>query len=359
MRSMRNMILAILLCSWIPILSAQSVTPLEEPAQTLRQWNGRILESAARPGSRQGPQDYRIGPEDLIEISVFEVAELSRTARVSATGKISLPLLGQVEVVGLTPLELERVLTTLLRQSYVKDPQVTVFVREYRSDPVSVVGAVKVPGVYYIQGPKKLIEVLAMAQGFAEGPHMQAGQTIVITHSPKSFPMTDAGRSQEVEDISSPGDPLKEEPTAWAEISEVPIKELLQSGDPKWNVPIFPGDVVKVVPAGTVYVAGDVNNPGGFPLTDFDQISAIQALAMGGGNKRSADLKNAVVIRVDKDGNRTEEEINMKRILQGKDPDVTLGANDILLIPGSMTKTAALRALETAIQLGTGILIFR
>jgi polysaccharide biosynthesis/export protein len=346
--------------AWLPVLflaavaycPAQQSARMEDPQGVSPDWNARIMAGAqaqANDGTRT-PQDYRIGPEDLVEISVFEVPELSRTVRVSASGDISLPLIGIIQVAGFTPLQLEQAVMASLRQSYVKDPQVSVFLKEYRSDPVSVVGAVKAPGLYQIQTQKTLIELLAMAQGLSESPRMLPGRTIVITHKP--------GRGEnEAGATGNPDDNFKGQPQ-WSAVEEIPLKELLESGDSKWNVAIYPGDVIKVVPAGTFYVAGDVEQPGGFPLTDFDFVSAIQALAMAGGTKNTAKLKEAVIIRRDTEGNRVEEQIDLKKLYAGKVEDVRLGSNDILFVPGSVGKAAGLRALEASIQVATGLLIW-
>jgi polysaccharide export outer membrane protein len=335
----------------------------EEATQKLQKLNERLLEEAQSKGNTNSfeRQDYRIGTEDLIDISVFEVPELSRTVRVSAAGEISLPLLGTVRVAGLSPLELERLLTELLRRSYVKDPQVVVFLREFHSDPVSVVGAVKLPGLYHIQTRKSLVEILAMAQGFSDGPGRLAGRSIVITR--KAQPSVEAVASGNDSSVASDpipagGSSLAPDIAESPEIIEVPIKELMQSGDPKWNIPIFPGDVVKVIPAGTVYVAGDVARPGGFPLTDFDNISALQALSMAGGPLRTAVRKNSVIIRRDAAGKRIEQKIDLTQVLNGKQADVMLGPNDILFLPGSASKAVALRTLESSIQMATGMLIY-
>ena len=352
---MKNVFLGFLIVLSSALLCAQ--TPAlqlpEDSAQKLHQLNERLIEEAKTAGSTTAiqRQDYRIGPEDLLDVSVFEVPELTRTVRVSAAGEISLPLIGAVKVAGLSPLELERVLTTVLRQSYLKDPQVTIFLREFHSDPVSVVGAVKLPGLYHIQTKKSLVEVLAMAQGFAEGPARLPGRDIVVTRRPRNSPAEASGNEAASDPNAAPG--AKAE---LAEIVEVPIKQLLESGDPKWNVPVYPGDVVKVAPAGTVYVAGDVTRPGGFPLTDFDNISVIQALSMAGGILKTAARKDSVIIRRDAAGSRIEQKGNLVRVLNGKDADVMLGPNDILFVPGSVGRTAALRVLETAIQTGTGML---
>lgn len=328
-------------------LFAQQADP--EPSRDVSIVNQRlkeISESTAIPASAAA-RDYRIGPEDLIEIAVFEVPELSRTVRVSASGEISLPLIGAVKAAGLSPAQMEQELTGMLRGKYLQDPQVSVFLKEYKSAPVSVVGAVKMPGSYFVQTQKSLIEVLAMAQGFSEGPQRHPGRTVIITH-----PLGTSWRAA--------GDPATSEPgDGQGQIQEIPIKQLLESGDPKWNVSIYPGDVIRVVPAGTYYVAGNVVRPGGFLLTDFENLTVIQALAMAGGPNKAASLKNAVIIRRDAVGTRTEEKIDLKRVMQGKDPETLLGANDILFVPGSVGKEAALRAIESSIQIATGMLIWR
>jgi polysaccharide export outer membrane protein len=321
-------------------------------AGVLKQWNETIMDAGARAAaaSPAAQGDYRIGTEDLLEIAVFEVPELSRTVRVSGSGEVSLPLLGALQVAGMTTREMEGDLTTRLKGTYLRDPQVSVFVKEFKSDPVSVVGAVKLPGLYQIQGQKSLIELLAMAQGFSEGPIRQPGRTIIVTRNPKT--------QWRVAGNGATGESSGLDGVEGGESIEVPIKELIQSGEAKWNVPINPGDVIKVVPAGTFYVAGDVNRPGGFPLKDFDQVSVIQALAMAGGPLRTSDLRHSVIIRRDEAGNRVEQEIDLRRSRKGEDAEVALGENDILFVPGSVTKAAALRALEATIQVGTGLLIW-
>jgi polysaccharide export outer membrane protein len=344
----------------VSLLLGTAVLAAQEPAipgpgtGAIQQWNDQILEtgrvlSATGESARE---DYRIGPEDLVEVSVFEVPELSRTVRVSASGDISLPLLGIVKVEGLSPRQLEEVLTGRLRGTYLRDPQVSVFLKEYKSDPVSVVGAVKMPGLYQIQTRKSLIEVLAMAQGFSENPMRQPGRTIIIMRSPKT--------QWKVQTVA--GEPASGESAAGAagpQSIEIPIKHLIESGDPQWNATVYPGDVVKVGQAGTFYVAGDVKQPGAFPLRDFSEVSVLQALAMAGGPLKSSDLKHSLIVRRDAAGNRVEEKIDLRRSRKGDEPETHLGENDILFVPGSATKAAALRALETTIQVGTGILIWR
>lgn len=350
-------ILVLLFVASPSILFAQTPSLPSDPGQKVRDFNERLAEEVHRQNSIStlAREDYHIGPEDLIDISVFEVPELSRTVRVSATGEISLPLMGTMKVAGQSPLVLEQMIRDKLRRTYVNDPQVVVFLREFHSDPVSIMGAVKMPGNYQIQTHKTLVEMLAMAQGFTEGPSRLPGRDIVVTRklSHNGLPnmrTSDAnGSAAEPAVGNNDGDP---------EVVEVPIKELMNSGDPKWNIPIYPGDVVKVVPAGTVYVAGEVTRPGGFPLTDFDNISVIQALSVAGGTLKTAVRKNTVIIRRDAQGNRVEQKVDLGRVLKGQNPDVMLGANDILFVPGSASKAAALRTLESSIQMATGMLIY-
>src|SRR5260370_1210259 len=146
--------------------------------ETAEAWNRRLkaLLDSNPSAPAVSPQEYRIGPEDVLNINVFEAQELNREVRVSASGEISLPLLGSVRAAGLTPRELEFVLQELLHRTYMKDPHVSVFVREMQSHPVSVIGAVKRPGVFQIRGSKSLLEVLSLAEGLAD----DAGEPVII-----------------------------------------------------------------------------------------------------------------------------------------------------------------------------------
>ena len=110
-------------------------------------------------------KDYRIGPEDLIEVQVFGVDQLTRTVRVNSRGNISLPHVGTVHVGGLTGSEAEAVVVTKLAESYLQDPQVSLFIKEYTSQRVVVEGAVNKPGVYPLRGSTSLLQTLAMAGG--------------------------------------------------------------------------------------------------------------------------------------------------------------------------------------------------
>src|SRR5438105_5158115 len=158
--------------------TADDPTKSSPNLQTSQEWNRRLKElldsnSAVLPA---GPQDYRIGFDDVLDVRVFEAQELNREVRVSSAGEISLPLLDSVHAAGLTPRELELVLQELLRCTYMQNPHVSVFVREMQSHPVSVLGAVRRPGVFQVRGSKTLLEILSLAEGLAD----DAGETAII-----------------------------------------------------------------------------------------------------------------------------------------------------------------------------------
>src|SRR4030043_1786992 len=162
-----------------------SILPTQEieSVMQVRAMNERILMSALSL-KRDPYRDYKIGPEDLLEISVFEEEKLNKTVRVSSQGNINLPLLGILRVKGLTANELEREIRDLLAEKYLQDPNVNVFIKEYRSQRISVIGAVEKPGVFEVTGQKTILDILAMAGGLKGGPENQAGQLLFLIRPP-------------------------------------------------------------------------------------------------------------------------------------------------------------------------------
>jgi polysaccharide export outer membrane protein len=347
-------LLALVLC---PLWTApQTRPPAEAPVQvpptfrgkTTDDYNqrlGQLEQSLSGPVGNSAAEDYRIGPEDLLEISVFEAPELNRTVRVAASGETSLPLVGAVQAAGLTPKALEFVLQELLRRTYMNDPHVGVFVREMQSHTVSVFGAVKKPGVFQIRGAKTVVEVLSMAEGLAE----DAGDTVVV--------MRGAGLSGAAQPILSdspaaPAPPGKSgspaagvsratEEAARGNTVEINLKNLLESGNPDSNMVVYPGDVVKVTRAGVVYVVGEVKKPGGFMLKTNENITALQAVAMAEGLTRTSAKSRARIIRTDESsGARTEIPIDLDKILAGRIADPLLRPKDIVFVPNSAGKSA-------------------
>jgi len=324
-------------------------------------------ENLARTTTESQTSESRIGPDDLLTISVFEAPEMNCTVRVSAGGQISLQLLGAVHAAGLTPGELESVLQVQLRRTYMKDPHVGVFVQELQSHSVSVVGAVKKPGVFQIRGRKTVIEVLSMAEGLAD----DAGDTVLIVHgagyaepgSSEGPDPTHAGivpvpAYREVfanYNSSQPTTPMEK-----GEIEEINLKKLLESADSAWNVPVRPGDIVKVSRAGIVYVVGEVQKPGGFVLQNNENISVLQALALAQGTTHTSAIGHARIIRTDPaTGKRTEIPMNLGKVLSGKKSDTLLQPKDIVFVPNSAAKSVLYRGSQAALQTATGVAIYR
>lgn len=366
--------LAFLIAAFCPLCATAQTRPAAEMqaqgpttfhGETTDDYNKRLqqlMQTLNGPVQNATSWDYRIGAEDLLEISVFEAPDLNRTVRVSSDGEMSLPLLGAVGARGLTPRELEVVLQELLRRTYMKDPHVAVFVREMQSHPVSVFGAVKKPGVFQIRGAKTLVELLSMAEGLAD----DAGDEVVVMrqaglvevrnstgNSPK--PVAASEREGQWSEAPSPAGGSADGKTL-----DIDLKSLLDSGNSRYNVLIYPGDVVKVTRAGVVYVVGEVRKPGGFVLKTNENISVLQVLALAEGLTRTSAKSRARIVRTDvASGSRSEVPIDLGKILNGKAADPLLHPRDIVFVPNSTGRSALYRGAEAAIGLGTGLAIYR
>lgn len=284
------------------------VFALSEPVAASASAVGRGLEVRLQPrNSQAGAAPERrnaLGAEDLLEISVFDVAELNRTVRVSEDGKLSLPLIGDVEAVGLTPRQLEDRLRDRLAERYVKNPQVSVFVKEHGSKKVSVIGAVGRPGVYEMLGPRVLLQVLAQAGGLSE---KAAAELYVIRTRP------DGGSERLV----------------------VKVDDLITSRNPGSNLEIFPGDVISV-PLDRlqfIYVDGAVKSPGRIEQPSRRPITLLQAISKVGGASSRANLKKVKILRRGSNGEQIILNASVVRIRKGKDPDPVLRDGDMVVVP--------------------------
>ena len=343
--------------------SSPQVRSAAEINQSFQQAHEELAGSARELQTRES----RIGPDDLLNITIFEAPELNSTVRVSARGEISLQLLGAVHAAGLTPRELESVLRGQLRQTYMKDPHVGVFVQELQSHPVSVVGAVKMPGVFQIRGTKTVIEVLSMAEGLAD----DAGDTVLIMHGAEyAESISSNGPNLAAAGIDSVPPPREvfanynsSQPTTAekkGEIEEISLKKLLESANSALNVPVRPGDIVKVPRAGIVYVVGEVHKPGGFVLQINESISVLQAVALAEGPTHTSAISQARIIRTDPaTGKRTEIPMNLGKIFSGKAPDTFLQPKDIVFVPNSAAKSVLYRGSEAALQTVAGVAIYK
>jgi polysaccharide export outer membrane protein len=317
----------------------------QEKFETPQQTNDRIqqLANAARPQAT----DLPIGTGDLIHIDVFDVPDLSRDARVTETGMISLPLIpGKIRAGGLTSFQLEEKLADLLLENgLVSHPQVSVFVKERTSQPVSVVGAVNRPSVFQVYRPTTLLEILAQAGGISG----DAGSVIMIT---RPIPPKDGN--------DAPGGGV-DSPSVTTQTITINLKDLLESGDPAFNIPVYGGDVITVPRAGIVYVVGAVMAPGGFVLQNMgDTMTTFRALALAHGLTSTAKGDEATIVRKDPvTGVNQEIPVHLKKIMARKSDDVRLNANDILVVPDSSGKRALHRAGEITLGVTTGLVILR
>lgn len=247
--------------------------------------------------------DYRIGPKDLLEITVFELPELNQTVRVSEDGSITLSLLGKVDVFGLTAQELEKRLASLLDKQYTKGAHVTVFIKEYQK--VSVIGAVGRPGQYELVGPTTLLQVIAQAGGLTA----QAMNELFVYRLEKD------GKQTRI---------------------IIMLEDLMINGNQDLNIQLQPKDVV-TVPIDqtlTVFVYGEVKSPGAIPYLSSKKITLIQAIAQAGGTTEWAKRTRILIKRRDK---RTDKEIklsvNLKKMINGKIADLVLEQGDVVIVP--------------------------
>ena len=304
---------------------------------------------------------YRVGPGDVVQITVFEVAELSQPAVVTQQGSIPLPLVGEVGVEGLTTSEIESKLTSLYSQDLLRNPQISVRVEEFRSQPVSILGAVREPGVYQLQGRRRLLDVLAIAGGLSP----EVGETITISRLGVQHPGVRRPMSGEVDSPQSPPSVQlvhlldAEDRLGRREELRVSVRGLLTGAAGEAGNPLVePHDVVQVAKAGVVYVLGAVKQPGGFPIKDQEKVTVLRALSLAAGLNGNAALQKARIIH-QIGAEKIEVPVAVRDILRGRTGDVELETNDILYIPDSRAKNALSRGSEAAVQMATGLVIWR
>lgn len=248
--------------------------------------------------------DYRVGPKDLLEISVFGLDELNKTVRVTEDGKITLPLLGEVEVEGLTKAELEVKLKKLLEEKWLHDPQVTIFIQEHQSKRVSVLGAVGSPGPYELLGRQTLLQIISQAGGLTQ----EAGNEIIV---------------------------MRQLPDGTSTSLKISIDDLILKGDATLNIPLQPDDTVIIPIDRTVYiyVFGQVRSPGALEVRKSNIPTLIQAIAQAGGFSERASKGGVLIRRMDENGEEIEIKVNVRNILKGKRKDIQLKENDTVYVP--------------------------
>jgi polysaccharide biosynthesis/export protein len=345
------------------LFSSSRAQNVETPQQT----NDRIRALAAANRSSTA-RDYVIGAGDVVSVQVFEVPELTRDLRVSQTGTIGIPLVPvRLRVAGLTEAQAERKIQEVLEANgLVSHPEVTVSVKEKKSKPITVVGAVAHPMVYQADRQVTLIEVLAEVGGVAS----DAGDAVIVTRPEIDAPAdpsdppaisSDGVSGSEPSPPSPPSASLNaSDPPPLSNTITVNLNQILEDGNMKNNIVLFPGDVVTVPHAGIVYVLGAVQRPGGFVVSnDRSQLTTLKVLSLAGGLNHTAKSDHAVIVRKDSTGQQHEVEVDLKKVMKFQNEDLQLRPSDILYIPNSSSKQALVKAGELAVAVGTGVLIYR
>jgi polysaccharide export outer membrane protein len=268
-----------------------------------------------QPPTTSDQSAITIGPGDVIDLSVYHVPELLLKVRVDSNGIVSLPLIGDVKLAGMTVRDAQQLIADeLVQRQFVKGPEVSLFIEEFATQGITVYGEVNAPGIYPLMGPHTLYDAISAAGGLTQ----KAGHTITILH---------AGRhdSQELTAISGTGS--------------------LDKG----NVTIYPGDTVIVPKAGVIYVLGEVNRPGAFLMENNTSISLLKSIALAGSTTKLASLKHVWIVKKSSEGTEYTE-VSLDRIYHAKAADLQLHAEDVVFVPVSNVKTYGVLGIQAAIQ---------
>lgn len=297
-----------------------------------------ITHAAAQQSPATTPQSvsgYVLGPDDEIMIRAADAPEISdKPVVISANGNITLPMIGKAKAGGLTVEQLETELNARFKE-FIRDPQISVRVTEFRSQPVSVFGAVTKPGVIQLTGPQTLYEVLSLAGG----PSENAGSILTIT------------RRRQSGEIPIPGATV--DSTGQFSSAELNIQDIIGGKEPSANIAIKAYDIISVSEGSSnmIYVVGDVQHPGAFTLGGQRNISVLRALSLAGGLGRTATPQKARIIReVPGIPNLNETTVNIKQIISGKAGDIELRPDDVLVVPTSSRKIFTTTFLPTTVS---------
>jgi polysaccharide export outer membrane protein len=254
-------------------------------------------------GERTG--DYVIGPKDLIEVRVLEIPELNVERRVKENGAIDLPMIGEFSLNGKTAVQASERLSAVLTAEYVNRANVSIVVKEFSNKPLSILGAVAQPGSLNIPGKYTLLQAISAAGGLTA----QAGKKIFVIRTVEN------GESQ---------------------VLEIQTDDLFRSTSAKWNIPVYPSDIVNI-PAKTtvkVFCLGEVREPGALEFDSDDRISLLSVIAQAGGLTDRASRK-ITVTRRGENGRDIETIVDYKDLIGGKITDPTLQADDVVIVKQS------------------------
>lgn len=269
---------------------------------------------------------YQLGGSDVLEIKVLGAEELDRVVRVSADGTVSYPLIGVLRLAGLSVTEAESLLAQKLGQNYLQDPQVSIYIKEYGANQVTITGEVSKPDVYNLTESRTLVEMIAIAGGLTP----QAGQTVKVN--------------------TTQYDPQTQQPKNLVLLLN--IDELLSSDDIKSNFTLSSGDSIYVPKGGEVFVEGAVEEPGSYPITE--DLNLRKALILAGGIKWEGDKSSIGIIRK---GYNEPVVINYQDIEDDKAQDILIQSGDVVIVDYSLPKrsiSTVLKGLGRVINVGVG-----
>jgi polysaccharide export outer membrane protein len=335
--------LALASCAGVQRQPAPQPVPGTAPVAALTPTSGapaaaevnRKLLGQLTPAEESG--DLPLGAGDLVEVSVFDVQELSSLKlRIPNSGNITLPLIGTLPAAGASAVELQDAIRGRLQEKYMHDPQVTLFVHEHKSQRISVVGAVRTGGVFTLTSRLRLADALAMAGGLGD----DAGSTVyVIRRAPAE---TVAGPTPATDGATKNG--------ATEQVMTTIDLQSLVAGRQELNLPLQAGDVIEVPRAGSFYVGGEVNRPGSFLLKSRTTLD--QAPVVAGGVKEHADWDDVRVYRTRGDGTREVLTFSLNEFEKGE-PAPEIQANDVVIVGKSGLK-AFLYAVRDIFKFGVG-----
>ena len=315
------------------ILIKQASTRQEQPSSA-SEINKRML---AAPRLAKVDQEYLLGPGDKIELTVEGIPGLDKKEfTLDAQGGIFIPYLGQVDILGLSVREVEAKLIRMFAVSLLEDPQVTVGIKEYRSQYFYVMGSVPKPGKYSLIQSTDILDALAQAGGLTD----KADPKIKIYRYSQE---RGAQNSASDADSAKSGTATASTPAPFSPI-EVSISRLLDGEQSIDRVEILSGDVITVQERKerSYYVLGDILKPGAYSMPSEKGIAASQALANAGGMLKTASGKNMMIVRRKANEPLPEQiKVDAYALLEGKIQDIELHDNDIVLVPGSASKTLA------------------
>lgn len=348
------------LLKWLAVVIVAAMFVPCAKAQDRRQQPQQVRPPSQLPGDPTAMpniivspgEDYRIGPRDVIEVRIEDAPELSMTYQVNADGTFLMPYLKRIKAEGKTPEELSALIADGLRNRYLKDPQVIVSMKQYYSRSFFIQGSVRKPGVYQIEGRPSLVKLITVAGGLADN----YGSTAFIMREKKQDKRSDspaAGDAQS-EPVMQAADSKAAQDSKAAEDPQYELRTVnisgLYKGRIDQNVFIEPGDIVTIPPIDVFFVAGEVNAPGSFPLKDGTTLR--QAISLAQGTSFNAATGNGVIFREDlANGKRQEIKVDIGSVMKGKQEDIAIQANDIIIVPNSRAKSVG-NALLKAFGMG-------